>query len=201
MITDKNKTKYTNYTTRTCEMICAMRSGEEGWENLISINCAKDRVDLAWKQGYIPESVSDHFYWLISELQGTYEHEVGAYYSFQDMLNDHFEALLKLHFNSNHEINPLPIKCYQSAYHQAISDYARELSVIDDANDRYTLTDVTGVDILADKYAKYMSFGGEKFEFDCDVCECLERIGLDPAKDYAQYMAEQENESDMSANV
>ena len=201
MITNNNKQKYTNYTTRSCEMIRAMRSNEEGCENLISINCAKDRVNLAHKTEYIPESVADHFCYLISELQGTYEHEVGFYYSFQDMLNDHFEELLKMHFNSNHEINPLPIKCYQSAFHQAISDYAREMSVIDDANDRYTLTDATGVDILAEKYAKYMSFSGEKFEFDCDVCECLERIGLDPAKDYAQYIADQENDSEMSDNV
>lgn len=198
-ILNNKKGNYTTYTTKTCEFIRAMRKDEEGSENLISINCAKQRAHNAFEEEYIPQSIADHFVFLIQELEDVYEKGVGTYYSFQDMLNEHFETLLKTHFNSNQEISPLPIKCYQDAFFQAISDYARELSVMDEEGDRYTLTDVVGVDILADKYTRYMAFGGEKFEFDCDVCECLERIGLDPSKDYREYLLSQEYDMDLSS--
>ncbi len=153
-----------------------------GDDTLISIETAVLRCFSQAESGKVLKEVGIHFGNLINDIKDGMELEdVGEYYSFQDFLSDHYNNLLESNFEINRLNANLPHHAYANACYNTILDYAREMSIIGADGVRYTIGDITGVDVLPHKYDKYINSTTIliKYGMPEDVCEYLAKSGIE----------------------
>jgi len=155
-------------------------------DSLITIDTALIRCHAVGKKDPKLKGVANHFANLIVDILDNMEiAEYNNYYSFQDLINDHYNNYLQSNFETSQLEGNMPHLCYADSCYSSILDYARDMSVVGKDSVRYTIKDFTGVDILADKYEKYLSSKSilVKYGMPDEVCEYLGKYGISVNKE------------------